>query len=144
MSYIVREGNLAAAPELREGAKSGTKYTYARVIVTDRIRTAEGEFVDGAAVAYNLTVFGAQAEQLVDAANASGNIKLVFAGDYTVRSYTSREGESRVSHDVRVDVIGVSLRGQEVRAQSLRALRENDAPVPSSDPAAYWGSPDPA
>lgn len=71
MSYIVREGNLAAAPELREGAKSGTKYTYARVIVTDRIRTAEGEFVDGAPVAYNLTVFGAQAEQLVDAANAS-------------------------------------------------------------------------
>ena len=50
MSYIVREGNLAAAPELREGAKSGTKYTYARVIVTDRIRTAEGEFVDGALV----------------------------------------------------------------------------------------------
>ncbi|WP_342763209.1 single-stranded DNA-binding protein [Dermabacter hominis] len=108
MSYIVREGSLAATPELREGAKNGTKYTYACVIVTDRIRTPEGDFVDGAPVASNLTVFGAQAQQLVDTANASGNIKLVFEGDYTVSSYTSKEGESRVSHDVRVDVIGVS------------------------------------
>ena len=143
MSYIVREGNLAATPGLREGAKNGTKYTYARVIVIDRIRTPDGEFVDGAPVAYNLTVFGAQAQQLVDAANASGNIKLVFGGDYTVRSYPSREGESRASHDVRVDVIGVSLRGQEVRAQSLRAAREENA-FPNDDPAAFWGAPDAA
>ena len=36
MSYIVRTGNLVDTPELREGEHG--PYTYARVIVSDRIR----------------------------------------------------------------------------------------------------------
>ena len=40
MSYITRTGNLAATPTLREGERGA--YTYARVIVTDRIRQEAG------------------------------------------------------------------------------------------------------
>ena len=39
MSYITRTGNLAATPTLREGDNG--PYTYARVLVSDRIRQEE-------------------------------------------------------------------------------------------------------
>ena len=49
MSYITRTGNLAGAPELREGERG--PYTYARVIVSDRIRQEDGSYTDGPAAA---------------------------------------------------------------------------------------------
>ena len=49
MSYITRTGNLAGAPELREGERG--PYTYARVIVYDRIRQEDGSYTDGPAAA---------------------------------------------------------------------------------------------
>lgn len=49
MSYITRTGNLAGAPELRDGERG--PYTYARVIVSDRIRQEDGSYTDGPAAA---------------------------------------------------------------------------------------------
>lgn len=45
MSYITRTGNLAATPTLREGDNG--PYTYARVLVSDRIRKENGSYTDG-------------------------------------------------------------------------------------------------
>ena len=118
MSYIIRSGNLAKTPELRHGEK--TTYCYARVICTDRIRTNDGEFIDGSPMAYNLTIFGGQAEQLVNTATVSGYVRVLFTGDYTVSEYTNKDGEVRTSHDVRVDEIGISLRHQIITAHSTK------------------------
>lgn len=111
MSFIVRTGNLAAAPTLHEGDNG--VYTYARVIVNDRIRQEDGSYTDGPAVTYDVAVAGGQAQNLVAAAEESGNIRVTFAGRYRVTQYEGPNGP-RLQHEVRDTEIGVSLRGQSV------------------------------
>lgn len=114
MSYITRTGNLAATPELRQGEYG--PYTYARVIVSDRIRQDDGTYIDGPAIAYDVAVSGSQATALVEAAQRSGNIRVVFAGRYRVTEYRHEQG-TRIQHEVRADEIAVSLRGQSVTVE---------------------------
>ena len=112
MSHITRTGNLAATPTLREGENG--PYTYARVLVSDRIRPEDGGYTDGPTVAYDVAVSGNQAQNLVEAAQESGNIRVTFSGRYRVTEYKSDQG-SRLQHEVRADEVAVSLRGQSVR-----------------------------
>ena len=90
MSYITRTGNLAAKPTLREGERG--PYTYARVIVTDRIRQEDGSYIDGPATAYDVAVSGSQATNLVEAAEKGGNIRITFSGSYRVTEYKGEQG----------------------------------------------------
>lgn len=114
MSYITRTGNLAATPELREGDNG--PYTYARVLVTDRVRNEDGTYSDGPTIAYDVAVNGSQAVNLVDTATRSGNIRVTFAGTYRITEYTTDQG-TRLQHEVRADDIAVSLRGQSVTVE---------------------------
>lgn len=125
MSYITRTGNLAAAPELREGING--PYTFARVIVTDRIKDDDGAYSDGPAIGYDVAVSGSQAVNLVEAAKASGNIRVTFSGRYRVSEYRSENG-TRLQHEVRAEEIGVSLRGQRV------TITKGTAPVADDEP----------
>jgi len=124
MSYIVRSGNLTEAPELST-SESGTKYVRASVIVNDRERQEDGSYKDSGTIRYNLTIFRSAAEQLVETAKRSGNVRVLFAGDYKVREYTRKDKTTGISHDVVVDEIGVSLTGQSVVVEKAGA--------PSSD-----------
>jgi len=117
MSYIARTGNLAGTPELREGEHG--PYTYARVIVSDRIRQEDGSYVNGPAIAYDVLVSGSQAVNLVDAAKASGNIRITFAGRYRVTEWRGDQG-TRIQHEVRADEVSVSLIGQKVIVERPR------------------------
>lgn len=112
MSHITRTGNLAATPTLREGENG--PYAYARVLVSDRIRQEDGSYTDGPTVAYDVAVSGNQAQNLVEAAQESGNIRVTFSGRYRVTEYKGDQG-SRLQHEVRADEVAVSLRGQGVR-----------------------------
>lgn len=123
MSYITRTGNLAETPTLREGEKG--VYTYARVLVTDRVRGEDGSWSDGATIGYDVAVRGDQARQLVAAAEASGNIRVTFSGRYRVTEYTGAQGV-RVQHEVSADEVGVSLRGQRVRVEKVAAEDTGD------------------
>lgn len=111
MSYIVRTGNLAAAPKLQQGERGS--YTYARVIVTDSIKKGD-DYVDGPAIAYDVAVSGRDAERLVATAERDGNVRVIFAGRYYVTEYTAKDGTTRLQHNVQADQIGVSFRGQDV------------------------------
>lgn len=91
MSYIIRTGNLAGTPELREGERG--PYTYARVMVSDRIRPDDGSYTDGPSIAYDVLVNGNQAVNLVDAAEARGNIRVTFAGRYRVTEWQGGQGD---------------------------------------------------
>ncbi len=128
MSYIVRVGNLAGTPELREGEKG--PYTYARVIVTDRVRQEDGSYEDGATIGYDVLANGSQARELVATAQRSGNVRVLFAGVYQAGTYTNENG-TRTQHRVRADEIGVSLRGQAVTVDRA----QQDAPA---DPGAEF------
>ncbi len=72
------------------------------------------------AIVYSLTVFGSVAEQLVETAQASGNVRVLFAGSYRVRGYDRHVGGTGISHNVMVDEIDVSLTGQRVVDWSRR------------------------
>lgn len=114
MSYIVRTGNLAATPELREGDRSS--YTYARVIVSDRIRQGDDTYRTGPSIAYDVSISGTQAASLVDIAQRCGNIRVTFAGRYRVTEYQGQQG-TRIQHEVQADDVAVSLRGQTVTVE---------------------------
>jgi len=111
MSYITRTGNLAGAPTLREGDRG--PYTYARIIVTDRIRQDDDTYTDGPAIGYDVAVSGSQAENLAALAEASGNVRITFSGRYRVTEYEGEQG-TRIQHRVQADDVAVSLRGQRV------------------------------
>ncbi|WP_282859424.1 single-stranded DNA-binding protein [Pseudoclavibacter helvolus] len=115
MSYITRVGNLAETPELREGDKG--PYTYARVLVSDRLRDADDNYYDGPTIAYDVLVSGSQARELVATAEKSGNVRVMFEGSYTVTEDAGANGQSYINHRVRASEIGISLRGQRVTVE---------------------------
>ena len=130
-SYITTVGNLAKTPELREGEKGA--YCYARVLVTDRIRNRDtNEYEDGATVAYDVAISGNQAENLVAAAQASGNVRVIFSGRLTVTEYEGDNGV-RIQRNVRAEEIGVSLRGQTI------TVDKGTKPAPEEEP---WAATD--
>lgn len=134
MSYITRTGNLTKTPELRHGEKGA--YAFARVAVTDRIK-AGTDYIDGPATYYDVAISGSQAENLVDVAQACGNIRVTFSGSYQVKLATLNDGQTRIEHKVQAHDISISLRGQKVRV-----LREN-TPAPQSATAAAQAAPAP-
>jgi len=111
MSFIVRTGNLAKTPTLREGDHG--PYTYARVLVSDSVRQEDGTYADGPVIGYDVSISGQQAVELVKAAEVSGNIRVMFAGAYRVTEYEA-EGTTYIKHEVRGAEVAVSLRGQAV------------------------------
>lgn len=119
MSYIVHAGNLASTPELHT-SENGRSYCHGTVIVDDRERAEDGSYCDQRTIVYSLTVFGSAAEQLVETAQASGNVRVLFAGSYRVRGYDRPVGGTGISHNVMVDEIDVSLTGQRVVDWSRR------------------------
>jgi single-strand DNA-binding protein len=126
MSTITRTGNLARTPELRHDDK-GRPYTFARVIVTDRVRGENGEWEDGGTIGYDVAVNGSEAEALVATAEASGNIRVLFTGDYRTRLYTPEGGEPRIVHEVRNATVAISLRGQSVTVEKRGSAADDDS-----------------
>ena len=126
MSIICRTGYLASTPKLRHDGE-GRPYTFARVIVTDRVKTDSG-WEDGATIGYDVAVNGRQAVGLVEAAEASGNIRVMFEGEYRVRRNAPEGGEPRDIHEVRGATVGASFAGQKVVIEK----REGDA-APADD-----------
>ncbi|MFC5931528.1 single-stranded DNA-binding protein [Cryobacterium melibiosiphilum] len=125
MSYITRTGNFAAKPELRQGERG--PYTYARVLVSDSIRQDDDTYTDGPTVAYDVSLSGSQATNLVEAAERSGNIRITFTGTYRVTEYKGEQG-TRLQHEVRADDVAVSLRGQAVTVERNARSESDDTP----------------
>ena len=123
MSYITRTGNLAETPTLREGDNG--PYTYARVLVSDRLRQEDGSYTDGPTIGYDVAVSGNQAVNLVKAAERSGNLRVTFSGRYRVTEYKGEQG-TRLQHEVRADEVAVSLRGQSVRVVGKPTADQGD------------------
>lgn len=114
MSYITRTGNLAATPELRDGENG--PYAFARVLVSDSIPQEDGTWLDGPLIAYDVSVSGNQAVNLVDTAERCGNVRVTFSGRYRVSEYKSDRG-IRFQHEIRADDVAVSLRGQRISVE---------------------------
>src|SRR4051794_27853696 len=95
-------------PELKT-SQAGTSWCEARIIHNDRERSRDGSWRTLSTVAYTVRVYGRQAELLVEAAEKSSNLNVLFAGRYTVRTYTRKDGTPATAYEVDADDIGVSL-----------------------------------
>ena len=112
MSHLVQTGNLATSPELRT-SQAGRSWCEARVIHNDSERQSDGSWKETSSIPYTVRAYGRQAELLVEAAQANGNIAVMFAGRYSVQTYTRNDGTAGISYEVDADDIAVSL-GQNV------------------------------
>ena len=97
--HIVIEGNLTRDPNGGYGKDTGKAYTHLDIAVTDRVKTNQGDWVDGPPTYYRVTVFGRTAENALNSLT-KGNTVLV-TGDLTVRS----DG----THDIVADHLGAAL-----------------------------------
>lgn len=132
MSYICRVGNLTGPPTLRKDSESGRPYCFARVAVNDRAKDDNGEWLNVGTTYYSLTVWGDQAARLVDLAESSGNVRILFTGHYRARQFNRSDGTQGTSHDVFCDEVAASLRGQQVR------VPRGNAELDDTDTDAYW------
>jgi single-strand DNA-binding protein len=100
-------GNLTEDPELRF-TPSGRAVTKVRICYRDRIKDPKTEqWFDGEPEFYTLNVWGKQAEHCAEAL-AKGD-RVVAAGSWSKRPWTTREGEARISVELTVRDIGPSL-----------------------------------
>lgn len=113
MSYIVQDGNLTAAPELRT-SQAGRPWVAARVIHNDRERDHDGNWRECSSVPYTVRAYGRTAELLAQASADNGNIRLHFGGRYKVRDFTREDGSEGTAYEVDAEWVAVAL-GQDVQ-----------------------------
>ncbi len=107
MSFFVTEGNAVADAELRFIA-SGKAVANVVIAVNERIRDAEGVWVDGPVSYYEVTVWGGPAEGFT--AVASKGTPLVVAGALSVEEYTDHDGATRTRRRITAEHAGRSTR----------------------------------
>jgi single-strand DNA-binding protein len=99
-------GNLTAEPELRF-TPNGNAVANLRVAVNTRVKQGD-QWVDGETSYHDVTVWRAQAEHAADALQKGDRI--VAAGYWKDREWTTREGEPRKSKEFIADDLGISLK----------------------------------
>jgi single-stranded DNA-binding protein len=99
-------------PELKT-SQAGKPWCEARIIHNDREHSRDGSWRTVSTIAYTVRVYGMQARQLVDAAQTNGNLNILFAGRYTVRTYTRKDGTTGTSYEVDAGDIALGL-GQDL------------------------------
>lgn len=103
--YIV--GNLCEDPELRF-TPTGRAVGKLRVAYTARVKDPDsGQWRDGETEFYTVTVWGQQGEHCAE--HLQRGDRIVAAGTWTKRFWTSREGEPRESVELTARDIGPSL-----------------------------------
>ena len=127
MSHLIQTGNLTGTPELKT-SKNGRPWGAARVIHNDSERQQDGSWRQTSSIPYTVRAYGRQAEMLVAAAEANGNINITFAGRYSVRTFQRQDGSGGIAYEVDADTVAVSL-GQKVT-------------LVKPEPSQGWGSGD--
>lgn len=78
--------------------------------VQDRVRQTDGSYIDGETAWWNCSVFGDQAERLVDAVGAAKSLRVVVVGNVKPRTWETKEGEKRTQLEVLCDEVAPSIR----------------------------------
>ncbi len=115
-TQITLVGN-ATGVELRF-TPSGTAVANFRLASQPRhFDRAKSEWVDGETLWLACSVFGQQAENLVEAVGSEKSMRVIVQGKLKSRSYETREGERRTVYECDVDEVGASLRFATVSVQ---------------------------
>lgn len=114
-------GNATRDSELRFTAK-GEPVASFTVAVNERIRNDDGTWGDGDPVFYKVSAWGSIATPVVE--KIMKGTRVIVTGTLKPRSYETKEGQERMSLDVRAREVAIST-GFEKPGQS--------APAPSND-----------
>lgn len=85
-------GNLAEDPELLH-TRDDKPFVSCRVMVTNRTRNAEGEWVDGEPTAHNVKVYGTAAINLYDSAGRGDRV--IVHGLMKTKTWTDRDTQQK-------------------------------------------------
>lgn len=125
-------GNLAEDPELLH-TRDAKPFVSCRVMVTNRTRNAEGEWVDGEPTAHNVKVYGTAAINLYD--SASRGDRVLVHGLMKTETWTDRETQQKRTKQV----VEVSNRFGEVggsfKFAAARIERQRPATSTGTSPA---------
>lgn len=134
MSHLIQTGNLTGTPELKT-SKNGRPWCAARVIHNDSERQQDGSWRETSSIPYTVRVYGRQAELLVAAAVANGNVNIMFAGRYSVRTFQRQDGSGGIAYEVDADTVAVSL-GQNLtltKPEAGHGWRSGDEEPPAGE-----------
>ena len=104
--HIVLAGNLAQDPDAGI-SDAGVSWTRMTVITNDRYRDRNGDWTNGPAVRYRVTVFRALADNAANSLHVGDPV--LVAGQLTTREYRDTNGDIRLSRDVIADHLGADL-----------------------------------
>ena len=132
-------GNLAEDPELLH-TRDDKPFVSCRVMVTNRTRNAEGEWVDGEPTAHNVKVYGTAAINLYDSAGRGDRV--IVHGLMKTETWTDRETEQKRTKQVvevsnRFGEVGGSFKFAAARIERQRPATSSATPSATDEqPAA--------
>ena len=109
-------GNLTADPDVRFTNDQGTPVANFSVASTPRQYNAQSQqWEDGDTTYMRCTAWREQAENVADSLRKGDRVTVT--GDLVQRSYETKEGEKRTTHEVEGDEVSASLRYAKVRIE---------------------------
>jgi single-strand DNA-binding protein len=103
---VTLDGNVGRDPELTF-SKTGKPFARFSVAVTDRVKVGDNDWQDGDTTWYEITVFGKQAEDLIEEDRLRKGSKVVLQGRLKLDKWEGRDGEERSTLAVVADWVGL-------------------------------------
>jgi single-strand DNA-binding protein len=142
---ITVAGRIGKDPELRR-TKSNEDWLSFRVASTPRVRSEQGTWSDGETSWYSVNAYGALARNA--AASLHQGERVVVTGDLAVRSWTTADGRTGVTAQIRAVAIGhdltfgtTSLSRASRRQEGAETPPEASAPPAPVDRSGQWAAP---
>lgn len=136
---ITFAGNLAEDPELLH-TRDEKPFVSCRVLVTNRTRNADGEWVDGESTAHNVKVCGTAALNLYDPAGRGDRV--IVHGQMNTETWTDRDTQQKRAKQVvevsnRFCEVGSSFKFAAARIERQRPTMSSVTPSTAEEqPAA--------
>jgi single-strand DNA-binding protein len=145
---ITLAGRVGKDPEPHK-TKSGEDWLSFRVASTPRVRSERGEWSDGETSWYSVNAYGALARNAAESLHQGERV--VVTGDLSMRTWTTADGRSGMTAQIRAVAIGHDLTFGTTSLSRSRRQGEPDqatgqpaatAPTaPRVDRSGQWGSP---
>lgn len=101
-------GNLTADPELRFTPSGAAVANFTVAVTPRKFNKTSNEWEDEEPAFWNCAVWREAAEHVAE--SFTKGMRVIVAGSVKTRSYTTREGEKRLSLEIDVDEVGPSLK----------------------------------
>ena len=140
---ITLSGRIGKDPE-RRSTKSGEAWLSFRLASTPRVRSEQGTWSDGETSWYSVNAYGALARNAAESLHQGERV--VVTGDLALRTWTTADGRSGTTAQIRAVAIGHDLTfGTTSLSRTARRQEEPEQQPPTAQPTAdrsgEWSAP---